>query len=43
MIELQRKFEQLKNLNNSAILEVITPQTENAEVLKQYFKNFKNN
>ena len=37
--ELQTQFEKLSNSKSSGILEVITPQTENAGVLKDYFRN----
>ena len=35
-------FESICGINEAAILEVKTPQTLNAEVLKDYFKNFNN-
>jgi 2-succinyl-5-enolpyruvyl-6-hydroxy-3-cyclohexene-1-carboxylate synthase len=42
LIQFQTKFEELSTLKNPGILEVITPQAENAGILKDYFKSFNN-
>ena len=41
--ELEQQFTVLSNSKSSGILEVTTPQTENAGVLKDYFNNLKHN
>ena len=41
MEELKEQFHSLSQLKTSGILEVITPQTINADILKQYFKNIR--
>ncbi len=41
--ELEQQFTVLSNSKSSGILEVTTPQTENAGILKAYFNNLKNN
>lgn len=40
--ELESKFDSLLAIEESGILEVFTPQIENAGILKDYFKHFKN-
>jgi 2-succinyl-5-enolpyruvyl-6-hydroxy-3-cyclohexene-1-carboxylate synthase len=41
--ELEQQFTVLSNSKSSGILEVTTPQTENAGVLREYFNNLKHN
>jgi len=41
LAELETQFEELSNSKSSGILEVLTPQTENAGILKEYFRNLK--
>ena len=40
--ELENKFQEISNSKSSGILEVNTPQTVNAGVLKEYFEKLKN-